>query len=122
MYRDIDKDIINKNLGKLEDKAAEIVLNNYEPKLSELKEVYKIIKDYIKEKDFIIYGGYAQNALIKIHDKKKVFYREIDVPDIEFYTHEPQKDLIQLCDILHKKNYKYVEGSEVYIMKHIIYL
>jgi len=112
MYRDVDKDIITKNLVKLEDKAKEIVLNNYEPTFSELKEVYKIIKDYIKEKDLIIYGGYSQNALIKLHDEKNVFYRDIDVPDIEFYTAEPQKDLIQLCDILYKKNYKYVEGVE----------
>ena len=112
MYREIDEKIINKNLGKLEDKAKEIYLNNYEPKLTELNEVYKIIKDYIKEKDLIIYGGYAQNALIKIHEKKKVFYKEIDVPDIEFYTHEPQKDLIQLCDILNEKKFKFVEGVE----------
>ena len=40
------------------------------------------------------------------------FYKDVDTPDIEFYSFEPIKDLIELCDYLKSKKFKYVQGSE----------
>jgi len=40
------------------------------------------------------------------------FYKEIDTPDIEFYSYEPIVDLIELCDYLKSKNFKYVQGQQ----------
>ena len=112
MYRQKDIDHIYNNLDSLEDNAREIYLENYEPTLKEVDSVYEVIKEYIRDNNLIIYGGYAQNALIKSQNKDACFYKKVDVPDIEFYSHEPLKNLVELCDILHKKGYKHVEGKE----------
>lgn len=112
MYREKDIEIVNNNLSSLEDKAREKFLTTFEPTLDEFKKVYNIIKDYIRDNNLIVYGGYAQNALIKKLDSKETFYKEIDLADIEFYSYEPLKDLINLCDLLTKKGFKYVEGKE----------
>jgi hypothetical protein len=112
MYRSVDEEAILKNLSNLEDNAAQIYLNNYEPTLKEINSVYADIMNFIKEKKRIIYGGFAQNALIKAKKPEDVFYKETDIADIEFYTPDPIGDTIDLVDMLHKKNYKYVEGKE----------
>ena len=112
MYRDEDLEIIKNNLSSLEKKAETIYLKNYEPKLDEINSVYEIVKEYGRKNDLIVYGGYAQNSLIKAQNKNDGFYCETDIADIEFYSPEPIKDMINLCDILYEKKYKYVEGSE----------
>ncbi len=112
MYRQNDIDIITHNIDKLEDGAREIYLKNNEPTIEEIDSVFKIIKDYIRNNDLIVYGGYAQNSLIKIKNPDDVFYKKIDLADIEFYSHEPLKNLIELRDILHKKEFKHIEGKE----------
>lgn len=112
IYREEDIDIINKNLSNLENRARAIYLKNYEPTLDEINSVYEIIKQYIRDNNLIVYGGYAQNALIRAKNKDAGFYSDTDTPDIEFYTPNPLKDLINLCDLLYKKEYKYVEGKE----------
>jgi hypothetical protein len=112
MYRQIDVDSILKNIDTIETDAKTIYLNSYEPTMSEINNVYKDIINFIKEKNRIVYGGYAQNSLIRVKNKDDVFYRDSDVADIEFYTPDPVGDLIDICDMLYKKQYKYVEGKE----------
>ena len=112
MYRQKDIDIVSTNLDTLQDKARLIYLNSYEPTLVESKNVYTDIKKFIKDKKRIVYGGYAQNELIRAKNKDDVFYREVDVADIEFYTPDPLGDLIDLCDLLYQKKYKYIDGKE----------
>ena len=112
MYRHKEIDDIMKNIDKIEDTAKEIQLNTYEPTLSERKNVYNEIIKYIKTKNRIVYGGYAQNELIRAKNKDDVFYREIDVADIEFYTPNPISDMIDLCDILYNKKFKHIDGKE----------
>ena len=69
MYRQEDIYKIEKNLSRLENEAEKIYKDTYyEPTIEEQKKVYEIIKEFIKEKKRIIYGGYAQNSLI---EKKK---------------------------------------------------
>ena len=112
MYRQEDIDIITNNLDKLEDSARKIYLENYEPTFEEIDSVFEIIKNYIRNNNLIVYGGYAQNSLIKVKHPNDVFYKKIDLADIEFYSYEPLKNLIELCDILHKEGFKHAEGKE----------
>jgi hypothetical protein len=112
MYRAVDEEAILKNLSSLEDNAKQIYLNNYEPTIHEIKSVYADIMSFIKEKKRIIYGGFAQNSLIKAKNKDDVFYKETDIADIEFYTPDPIGDTIDLVDMLYNKKYKYPEGKE----------
>jgi hypothetical protein len=111
-YRDEDVDDIMKNLKNIQDEAQMTYLKNNEPTIDEINNVYNVIKQYIRDNNLIVYGGYAQNELIKSRNKDDAFYSEADTPDIEFYSTEPLKDLINLCDLLHKKEFKYVEGVE----------
>lgn len=111
MYRQIDEDVIVKNLDKLEDGAKTIYMNKYEPTIDEYRRVYHDILLFIKDRKRIVYGGYAQNSLIVAKKRDDAFYKDSDMADIEFYTPDPIGDTIDLCDILHKK-YKYVEGKE----------
>jgi len=112
MYRQLDIDTILQNIDTLEDKAKTIYLNKYEPTLEESNNVYRDIKQFIKDRKRIVYGGYAQNELIRSKNEKDVFYRDIDVADIEFYTPDPIGDMIDLCDILYKKKYKHIDGKD----------
>jgi hypothetical protein len=112
MYRKEDIEIIKLNIDNIAEKAMFIYKTNNEPTYEESKKIYTVILDFIKNKKRIIYGGYAQNTLItekNIHDG---FYKEVDTPDIEFYTHTPLYDLMELCDLLHSKNFKYIQGTE----------
>ena len=112
MYRQSDLDDIKKNINHIEDEAMKKKLEILEHTIKEFNEVYSVIVDYIKMKRKIIYGGYAQNHLIEMKNPKDVFYKEIDLADIEFYSYEPVTDVIELCDILLKKGFKNVQGSE----------
>lgn len=113
MYRIEDIDNIKKNINNIQDKAHYIFKTTYEPTLGEYKEVMDCILEFIKMKKRIIYGGYAQNQLIKIKNEDDVFYKDIDTPDVEFYSFEPIQDIIDLCDFLYeKKKFKFIQGSE----------
>ena len=112
MYRDEDIEVIKSNIDIIAEKAMVIYKTNNEPTYDESNNVYKVIIDFIKTKKRIVYGGYAQNKLITEKNKDDGFYKDADTPDIEFYSYEPIADLIELCDILHDKKFKYVQGSE----------
>jgi hypothetical protein len=71
-----------------------------------------IIKNFIKKKKRLVYGGMAINELVSKKSIKDAIYTELHTPDIEFYSPKPVHDLIELCDILHKKKIKYVVGKE----------
>ena len=112
MYRQKEIDLILQNIDLIQDKAKTIYLNTYEPTLDETRNVMNDIKTFIQDKKRIIYGGYAQNELIRSKSENDVFYKEIDLADIEFYTPDPIGDMIDLCDLLYKKQYKYIQGKE----------
>jgi hypothetical protein len=108
MYRVEDIDDIRKNIKSIQDKAMLTYKTNYEPTLTESKTVYNYILEFIKSRKRIIYGGWAQNELIKNKNKEEAFYKEIEIADIEFYSYEPVKDAIDLADFLKSKNLKYI--------------
>lgn len=112
MFRDDDIDVLKKNIDDIADSAMLYYKTNYEPTISESKIIYGEILSFIEKKKRLIYGGYAQNSLIIMKNKDDGFYKESDTPDIEFYSFEPLVDLIELCNHLHSKNFKYVQGSE----------
>lgn len=113
MYRIEDIDNVKKNISYIQDKAQHIFKTTYEPTLTEYKEVMECILDFIKNKKRIVYGGNAQNEMIKIKNVNDTFYREIDTPDTEFYSFEPIVDIMNLCDFLHSKNkFKYIQGTD----------
>jgi len=120
MYRPEDILKINENIDKIKDDATYESKKKYEPTLEEISDVCKAIISYIKKKQRVTYGGYAQNLLIMNKNKEDVFYKEIDgafynwpeLADIEFYSPTPIEDLIELTEELFSKKFKIVEASE----------
>lgn len=120
MYRVEDIDKIEKNIDKIKDDAAKEYKSLYEPTLKEISDVYSSIKNYIKKKGKIAYGGFAQNILLTAKNPEESFYKIIDgafynwpdVADMEFYSPTPMVDIIELTEELHAQGFKHVEGKE----------
>lgn len=120
MYRIEDIEKINKNIDKIKDQAAIEYKTLYEPTLNEISKVYTVIKNYIKRKRRVAYGGFAQNLLVMKKNPEDSFYKIIDgvfynwpeLADIEFYTPSPLDDIIELTEELFSQGYKIVEGAE----------
>ena len=106
MYRQTDLTKIKANLNDIENNAMEIYIKNHnDPSIKEYNDVIEIIKKYIKKRNLIVYGGYAQNDLILEKNKHDGFYNELDMPDYELYSYEPIKDAMAIADELYKKKY-----------------
>jgi hypothetical protein len=112
MMRPEDVEVFKKNIDNITDKASEIFITNFgEPTKEEYTKVKKVIINFIKEKKRIVYGGYAQNELIKKKNLEDDFYKDSRA-DIEFYSPEPIKDLIELVDLLNEMGIFSVKGDE----------
>jgi len=119
MYRDEDIDKIRENINKIIDNSHDEYKKNYEPTMAEVTKVYRAIKDYIVRTRKIAYGGFAQNTLLMNKNKSDSFYKIIDgvfynfpdVADIEFYSSNPIKDMVELLEELHSQGFKHIDGK-----------
>jgi hypothetical protein len=120
MYRNEDIKKIEENIDKIKDEASKEYKTHNEPTLNEISQVYKSIKNYLIKNKKIVYGGFAQNLLLKSKAPKESFYTEIDgaffnwpdLADIEFYSPSPVKDIIDLTDELYSQGYKHIEAKQ----------
>ena len=112
MLRTQDISVIKANLDELSQKSEEIKLGLVEPTLSEIQQINQDIYKFIKDNKLIIYGGYAQNYLIKKKEPKDAFYNDLNMADVEFYHYDPIGIGIELAKLLYTKGYKYVDFSE----------
>ena len=87
-------------------------LQEFDPKISEINQVYEIIKKYIIDKKRKIYGGFALDMLLTEKNKDYALYDETDVPDIDFYSPEPLIDLVAMCNKIYDAGFKPVIGQE----------
>ena len=108
-----DKDIttVNDNVDAIIKKARNKEIQTIEPVLDEFKKVRSAVLDFIKKEKRIIYGGFAWNMLIGKKNPDDVFYSDTDYTDVEFYSNKPIEDMKKLCDILHDKGFKFVQGK-----------
>ena len=120
MYREEDLNDIKLNINNIIDKSHNEYKKINEPTLDEISKVYNSIKEYIIKNKKIVYGGFAQNILLMNKNKDESFYKIIngtffnwpDVADIEFYSHNPIQDTVDLCEMLHKIGFNNVEAKE----------
>lgn len=107
-----ENELIRANFNKIQDKANKIYVNNFiKPSEKEYIKVKKYVLEFIKKRGRIIYGGFAQNELIKSKNKNDDFYGESRY-DVEFFTPEPIKDVIDLCDELENMGIEHVRSEE----------
>lgn len=112
IYTSKDLELAQEKLGPIVDKIQKEKLQIFEPTIDEIMKVNKIIMNFIKENKRKIYGGYAQNELVKAKNKKDAFYEDDAAPDVDFYSPDPIGDMKKLCNILHNEGFKYVQGKE----------
>ncbi|ARF09262.1 hypothetical protein Catovirus_2_211 [Catovirus CTV1] len=112
LYKEKDIDLLKDNIDKILDEVEDKKMIFLEPYASEIKEVSSTILQFVKDRKRKIYGGFAINMLIKKKDAREAIYKDKENPDIDFYSPEPIKDLIDLCNILYDKGFKFIRGYE----------
>jgi hypothetical protein len=67
---------------------------------------FNIVKDYIKKKNLLLYGGLALNLSLPPSFR---FYDEYDLPDYDFFSSSAKEHAKELADIFSASGYEYVE-------------
>lgn len=89
-------------------KSLEVLI----PTIKEYIAVNNLVVSYIKKNQRIVYGGIAMHELLKEKSPKDVFYKENTKNDIEIYSPDPVGDVFNLCNMLYKNKFEYIEGKE----------
>lgn len=71
--------------------------------------IIDIVVKFIKDNDFICYGGSAINALLP--DYKKIYDDDIDIPDYDFFSSNAMTDAKKLAKIYSDEGYENVEAK-----------
>ena len=75
----------------------------------EIKRIISIVENFIRTKQLIIYGGESINRLLPKQDQ---FYnRDIEIPDLDFYSANALNDAKELVDIYVKEGFVEVEAK-----------
>lgn len=111
LYREKDIQAITDNLDNIVKKSKIRNAKILEQTITEFNNVKKIIKDFIKSKKRVIYGGTALNELIIQKNPTDKIYGDYDFNDIEFYSPTPIEDIVDLCKILADK-FKFVRAQQ----------
>ncbi len=132
LYKNSDLELVDNNLDEVIDKIEVTRKQEYPrpsdkieatadsatpvlfpvPSDEDINAIVSITLDFVKRKKRKIYGGYAQNNVIKALNANDAFYDNPVIPDIDVYSPTPIEDLIELCNILHDQGYTDVIGKE----------
>ena len=99
-FRDKDINLIKDNIDSLIKMAEIKKIKTIGPYIEDYHKIKKIILEFIKNKKRILYGGSAWDILIKNINPNDGFYKEYDMPDIDFYSTDPITDTIKICNKL----------------------
>jgi len=103
-FDDCELAILRMAVDKAEEKIAKRVVNS-----EDIRNIIKIVEDFIKQKNLICYGGTAINNILPTEDQ---FYnKELEVPDYDFFTINALDDAKELADIYYKKGFTDVEAK-----------
>lgn len=113
-YIDQDFDDISSKLPDIIHEAQKKADKLLEPTIDEKFEIRDIIKDFVKKKRRKVYGGFSLNEFIIFKNPDDAIYTNDQFYDIEFYSTTPVIDLVELCNLLYEKKYKYISGKEAH--------
>jgi hypothetical protein len=75
----------------------------------DVKDIIKIVEDFLMKKKLVCYGGTAINAILP---KYAQFYnRDLEVPDYDFFSNNALDDAKELADIYFEQGYTDVEAK-----------
>ena len=103
-FEDCELAILRMAVDNAEEKIAKRAINS-----EDIKDIIKIVEDFIKQKNLICYGGTAINNILPSEDQ---FYnKELEVPDYDFFTINALDNAKELADIYYKKGFTDVEAK-----------
>ncbi len=111
MFSNTDSSLLKANIERINEQIKMKQNDIFKPSLQERIKIHNIILDYIKKHKRKIYGGYAVNKLL-ISKGCESIYKDYEVPDIDFYSIDPNSDVINLCNILFDSGYTRVSARE----------
>ena len=92
-------DVLKKIVDKLQRKDE---IKNYKQYI----DIYDKTLDIIKQKQLILYGGFALNKLLpKVHR----IYKDKSLPDIDCFSNTARKDAMEIAQVLKDNGFNYVE-------------
>jgi len=112
LYTNNDLSLIKDNIKDINKQIKSVIMNNFHPTYTERQQIFSIILDYVKDNDRKIYGGYALNELIKLKNGNDMIYDIDELPDIDFYSYDPNNDIINLCNKIYDSGFTKVSGRE----------
>lgn len=75
----------------------------------EIKQIIKIVEDFIRKKKLICYGGTAINNILPKYDQ---FYdKNAEMPDYDFFSQDALNHAKELADIYYKEGYTEIEAK-----------
>jgi hypothetical protein len=107
-----DLDTYRAHADEIAIEVEKVRLATLEPTKDAIEGARAVIYDFIRRKKRKLYGGQAQNLLLKAKNPKDAIYKDLEYKDIEFYSPDPIRDDMELCDELHAKGFKNVKSSE----------
>lgn len=103
-FEDCELAILRSAVDKIENNKGKIKLQN-----ESIKNIIRIVEDFIKGNNCICYGGTAINNILPEHDQ---FYnKDVEFPDYDFYSPTALEHAKQLADIYYKSGYEEVEAK-----------
>lgn len=102
-YNECELAILRMQVDQAQEKISRRVVNS-----PEIKEIFKIVEEFIKKKKLVCYGGISINALLPNEDK--IYNEDIDLPDYDMFSPNSIEDAKQLADIFYKHGYTEVEA------------
>jgi len=103
-FEDCELTILRMAVDKAEEKIGKRVINS-----GDIKNIIKIVEDFIQRKNLICYGGTAINNILPEDDQ---FYnKEAEIPDYDFFTTNALEDAKELANIYYKIGFTDVEAK-----------
>ena len=102
-YNECELAILRMQVDKAQDKMSRRIVNS-----PEIKDMFKIVEQFIKKKNLVCYGGISINALLPSEDK--IYQEDIDLPDYDMFSPNAIEDAKELADIYYKNGYTEVEA------------
>ena len=117
LYRKKDIQIVTENIDKIVKEHKKQKFLKVKVTKKEYDRNIRLALNFIRNNKNIIYGGYAQDQLLKSKNKKGI-YGEYSNSDVEFYSPTPLKDIIKLAKVFHEKKFGGALGIRVSEAQH----
>ena len=103
-FEECELAVLRSAVDRMEKKSGRKKINN-----PDVKDIIRIVEDFLKVSKRICYGGTAINNILPLQDQ---FYdKATELPDYDFFSPEPLKDAKKLADIYYKMGYEEVEAK-----------